>query len=632
MGTEDFEYVKILIEKGKFIYIVTDENFITETVNPYFTELTGYLPEEIVGKRSTEVLDPPDIRKRVESVLRELESRGKFKINENPIVTKSGEFKHILWYNVWDEKNRKHISIGIDITNLRETERVLRERNEYIFRLTREVKAYIRRTLVTEDGKEKTVYYTDSIENVSGYPSEYFLNKEFIPSEEAFLRRIIHPQDLPLFEKNTKEVLMKGKTLTQELRIVKKNGEIAWVYEYLTPVIEDGKVKELLGVGIDITRDKKREIELEEKNRELEFLLDTVNAYIFRVTLLPDGTSKVLFYSEGIKNVTGYTREEFFSGKISWEDIVYPPDREVHRREVEKKALKGIPGFVEYRIRKKDGTLIWVMDSIKPTVKEDGSVEVVGVCIDIDDRKKMEKESKALERLQVMGFISSNIAHIFNNILTGLVGYLSIIKLKFPSPSIEYETLMRIEKGMEKMVEINNRLLGYARLGKHREERLNVNLIIKDIIARFKQTAEVEGIDISVEFHPSPCEIKGDENQIRMIFKIIIEGLLEKLESGDSIGINTDVIELGEKDRIGKPYIVPGKYVKITVEDSGTSFTEEEIGKIFEPTVSPDIILSGKGLDFAAVYGVVKSHKGFVWVEAKKEKGNILTIYLPCIE
>ncbi len=632
MGTEDFEYVKILIEKGKFIYIVTDENFVTETVNPYFTELTGYLPEEIVGKRSTEVLDPPDIRKRVESVLRELESRGKFKINENPIVTKSGEFKHILWYNVWEEKNRKHISIGIDITNLRETERVLRERNEYIFRLTREVKAYIRRTLVTENGKEKTVYYTDSIENVSGYPSEYFLNKEFIPSEKSFLRRIIHPQDLPLFEKNTKEVLMKGKTLTQELRIVKKNGEIAWVYEYLTPVIEDGKVKELLGVGIDITRDKKREIELEEKNRELEFLLDTINAYIFRVTLLPDGTSKVLFYSEGIKNVTGYTREEFFSGKVRWEDIVYPPDREVHRREVEKKALKGIPGFVEYRIKRKDGTLIWVMDSIQPTVKEDGSVEVIGVCVNIDDRKKMEKESKALERLQVMGFISSNIAHIFNNILTGLVGYLSIIKLKFPSPSIEYETLMRIEKGIEKMVEINNRLLGYARLGKHREERLNVNLIIKDIITRFKQTAEVEGINISVKFHPAPCEIKGDENQIRMIFKIIIEGLLEKLESGDSIGINTDMIELGEKDRIGKPYIVPGKYVKITVEDNGPSFTEEEIGKIFEPTVSPDIIFSGKGLDFAAVYGVVKSHKGFVWVEAKKEKGNILTIYLPCIE
>ncbi len=631
MTVKDFEYIKLLIEKGKFIFIVSNKEFITEVVNPYFTELTGYRPEEIIGKKSTEMLDPPGIREKVEGILKELEARGRFQINENPIVTKDGEVKYILWHNVWDEVNEKHISIGIDITGLRKTEEELRKKDEYLLNLTSEAGAYIWRTLVTEDGKEKTVYYTDSIENVLGYPKEYFLDEDFIPYEDSFFRKIIHPDDLSSFEKEVSDAIKNKTPLRRELRVIKENGEIAWIYEYINPIIEDGKLKEFLGIGIDITENKKKQLEIEEKNRELEFLLNIINAYIFKVVLYPDGTYKTLFYSDGIKNVTGYEKEEFFSGKVKWEDIVHPADRDLHRREITEKALKGIPAYVEYRIKRKDGAVIWVLDSVQPIVKEDNTVEIIGVCIDIDERKRLEEERKKLEKLQTVGFIAGSMSHIFNNILTGILGYTSLMKLRTPPTSGEYTMLSHIEDGIERMVDINNRLLAYARLGKYRSEEVDLALMIKELTKEYKKIAEAKGIDLKLKFSSKPCKIKGDKNQLKMLFKILIEDFIERVNEGDCVKIMVDPYEITKKES-DAPHVSPGKYVKIVIEDNGPGMTEKELKGIFEPTASDDAIFFDKNLNFPAAYGVVKSHKGFIYIESQRDKGTKLTIYLPCIK
>ncbi len=629
MTVKDLEYVKILIEKGKFIFIVSNKDFTTEAVNPYFTELTGYRPEEIIGKKSTEVLDPPEIQEKVEGILKELETKGKFQINENPIVTKNGEVRHILWHNVWDEKNEKHISIGIDITELRKTEEELRKKDECLLNLTSEAGAYIWRTLITEDGKEKTIYYTDSIENILGYPKEFFLDRDFIFHKDAPFRKIVHPDDLPSFEKQAEEAIKNRQPLRQEIRIVKENGEIAWIYEYFRPIIENGKLREILGIGIDITENKKKQLEIEEKNRELEFLLNIINAYIFKVIFYPDGTYKTLFYSDGIKNVTGYDKEEFFSGKVKWEDIVYPADRGLHRREVEEKALEGIPGYVEYRIRRKDGRLIWVLDSIQPVPRKDGAVEVVGVCIDINERKRLEEERKVLEKLQTVGFIAGSMSHIFNNILTGILGYTSLMKLRVSPTSSEYSMLSHIEDGIERMVEINNRLLAYARLGKYKNEKLDLVFTLKEVLKEYKEIAEVKGIDLKVEFLSKLCKVKGDENQLRMLFRILMEDFMERVDQGNWIKITTTSSKITKKGEEA-PHIIPGRYIKIVIQDNGPEISEKELRGIFEPTTSDDAVFFDKNLNFPAAYGVVKSHEGFIYIESKKGKGTKLTIYLPC--
>ncbi len=624
--------LQLLMERGKFIYIISNKDFITEDVNPYFTELTGYSYEEIIGKNSIEVLDPEKVKPKVKHIVEELRNYGRFQINENPIFTKDGDIKHILWYNVWDDKEERYISIGVDITDLREKEKELKERDEYIFRLTSEAGAYIWRTLISEDGREKTVYYTDSVEKVLGYPKEFFLQEEFIAPEDAPFRKIVHPDDLEPFSKKVHKYLFKGQPVREEIRLIKKNGDIVWVYEYLRPILTNGKVREVLGIGVDITEKKEKELELERRNSELEFLLDSVDAYIFRVLIHKNGSHEVLYYSKGIERITGYKLREFQRGEISWEDIVYPPDREVHRREVENKAIKGIPALVEYRLRRKDGKIIWVLDSIKPIVKDEDNVEVVGVCMDIDDRKRAEEEKKTLEKLQTIGFISGSIAHLFNNILTGILGYTSLMKLRLSPSAGEYDMLSRIENGIDKIVDINNKLLAYARLGKYKNEEVDVGIIIKDVIKNFRKMAEIKGIDIVTDFVSHSCKVRGDENQIRMVFRIIIEELMEKLIDSDSIYIKTALSNITGDQSEKKPYIAPGKYIKITIRQTGIVLRKKELENIFDPSSSYGIILSRDALSYPAVYGVVKSHGGFIYIEPTKEGGTILTIYLPCSE
>ncbi len=629
MNRNMVRYIDLLLQKGKFIFIVSDEDFITETVNPYFTEITEYKPEEIIGKRSIDVLDPPEFRKDIKKALKELETKGKFRVNENPIVTKSGKIKHILWYNVWDKENKRHISIGVDITELRDTQEKLKEKDEYLRHLTSEAGAYIWRTLIDGD-REKTIYYTDSIENVLGYPKESFLDKDFVPHNKAFFRKIIHPEDLRDFEKSIEETLKKGEPLRKEVRVIKSNGEIIWLYEYMAPILKDDQVIEVVGIGIDITKSKQRELDLEEKTRELDFLLNTINAYIFRLFLHKNGKVDVLFYSNGIKNVTGYDREEFFNGKISWEKIVLPEDRELHRIEAEEKVFKGIPAFVEYRIKRKDGKIIWVMDSFYPILKENG-VDIVGVCMNIDERKRLEEEKRELEKLQAMGVIAGGTAHVFNNILTGILGYTSLLKMRFSPFTSEYKMLTNIENGIKNMSNINEKLLGYVRLGKYEEKEINLRKIIEEEVKELQKKTETKGhLTIHTHFSSFTCPvIIGDRKQLKTMFSILFETIIENNKNIEiSLGVpNFYNSEIKEEFLKRKQTLPKEKYLEIKIKVDIFKLEEEDFEGIFEPTLSPQIAFSDKGLNFPAIYGIVKSHGGFVYISTKK---NIINLYFPC--
>ena len=142
----------------------------------------------------------------------------------------------------------------------------------------------------------------------------------------------------------------------------------------------------------------------------------------------------------------------------------------------------------------------------------------------------------------------------------------------------------------------------------------------------------MKGIDIITDFIPHPCKVTGDENQIRMVFRIIIEELLEKLTDNDSIYIKTALLNITGEQPEKKPYIVPGKYIEIMIRQTGITLGEKELENIFDPSSSYGIILSRDALSYPAVYGVIKSHGGFIYIEPQKEGGTILTIYLPCFE
>lgn len=632
MNSSDLRFFKLLIERGKFIFIRSDKDFIVEDVNPYFTELTGYKREEILGKNSLEVLDPPGIREKVEYVLNKLRHGEGFEINENPIFTKNGEIKHILWYNVWDEENQKNISIGIDITDLREVQENLRRKDEYLIQLTNEAGAYLWRTLISPDGKEKTVYYTDSIEKILGYKKEILLDDEFVPHDEAFFRKIIYPEDYKEFSEDVENTLKKGKSVRKELRLIRKDGKIIWVYDFMKPIMVDNEIKEVIGIGIDITEKKEKELVLEEKNKEFEFLLDAINAYVFKgIYHKKEKVFHLLYYSKSVEKVTGYSLEEFESGKITWENIIYPPDREMHRKDVEDKVFKGMYATLEYRIIKRDGSIIWVLDSLQPMVREDGDIEVMGLCLDITERKRLEEKIRAIEKLKTLGLIGGGIAHVFNNILTGVLGYSSLLRLKLLPSTPEYLLLLRIEEGIEKMVDVNKKLLEYANIEKYRGETkgiIDINDIIKTVVKDIKSKRKGD-FNISLSLDDKICKIEGDEDQIKMALEFIVSNSLGLLPDNGGINISTSMVSDLELEKKGLD-IAPGRYVKIIFKDDGLPIVRDGFEGIFDPFSFPESVLSKEGITFPTIYGIIKSHEGTIYVDSKTPRGNEIIIYFPC--
>jgi two-component system cell cycle sensor histidine kinase/response regulator CckA len=258
-----------------------------------------------------------------------------------------------------------------------------------------------------------------------------------------------------------------------------------------------------------------------------------------------------------------------------------------------------------------------------------------GVLRDVSERKDAEAQKRTLEiqmqqaqKMESIGTLAGGIAHDFNNILMGIQGNASLMLLKTDSNHAFYEKLKNIEAYVENGTELTRQLLGFARRGKYHTIATDINSIIEKSASLFGRTKKE--IRIHKDLTPDVYTVEVDRGQIEQALLNLYVNAWQAMPEGGDLYLKTENVILDANFENIQPYKVEvGKYVKITVGDTGSGFDDETKKRIFEPFFTTKEMGRGTGLGLASVYGIIKSHGGYINVHSQKGEGATFAIYLP---
>ncbi len=381
----------------------------------------------------------------------------------------------------------------------------------------------------------------------------------------------------------------------------------------------EAKIKKL---EADIEQRIQTEKDLQALGEKHKLIFEKASEAIF---IIQDGVIK--FANRRTRGVLGYTNEELKTLLIS--EIVHPEDRErVVSRHVKKLNGQKAAGIHSFRILSKTGKEIWIEDTTVRVIWE-GKPATLNFVRNITKKKKLDAQLQFAAKLEAIGTLAGGIAHAFNNLMMGIQGHTSLLLYDIDFTHPHYESLKKIEKEIQDGAELTSQLMGYARKGRYRAGLINMNEIVENTSKTFGKMKRE--IIIHRELTQRPYDIEADQGQMeQMLLNLYINAADAMAGGGDLILQTQNVIHTDIKSKLYQP--MPGKYVRIRISDKGVGMDKQVQQRIFDPFFTTKRTGWGTGLGLASVYGIVKSHEGYVNVESKKGRGTTFYIYLPAAQ
>jgi two-component system cell cycle sensor histidine kinase/response regulator CckA len=292
------------------------------------------------------------------------------------------------------------------------------------------------------------------------------------------------------------------------------------------------------------------------------------------------------------------------------------------------KSLEEYRTIVDFEIQvtRKDGEKrdLIIMAKIYP---EDGYIE--GVMIDVTDKKRLETQLQQAQKMEAISTLAGGIAHDFNNLLMGIQGYISLMLNDLDPGHPYYYRLKRIEDQIKIGAELTSQLLGFARGGKYVVKPIDINELVKNSVHMFVHTKKE--ITIRETYEQDLWTVEADQRQIEQVLLNLYINAWQAMPGGGDLYLSTSNIILDKK--YAKHYKVkPGRYVKVSITDTGIGINETIRRRIFDPFFTTKKMGRGTGLGLASAYGIIKNHGGTINVYSEKGHGSTFNIYLPAIE
>ena len=247
---------------------------------------------------------------------------------------------------------------------------------------------------------------------------------------------------------------------------------------------------------------------------------------------------------------------------------------------------------------------------------------------EFNNKKRGELRDQAM-RLDAVSTLAGGIAHDFNNLLMGIQGNVSLIYLNTRLDHPNYKKLQSIEDSIEDGAEITRQILGFARGGKYHFKPVNLNDLVKKTVTMFGSSRHE--IRIKGEYQENLYTVKADQIQIEQVLFSLFTNAWEAMPDGGNIDIKAENIVFNHKNVLssGAP---AGRYVQITVKDTGAGMDKVVRQRMFEPYFTTKERGRGTGLGLAATFGIIKGHGGIIRVESEKGKGTAVILCLPALK
>jgi PAS domain S-box-containing protein len=374
----------------------------------------------------------------------------------------------------------------------------------------------------------------------------------------------------------------------------------------------------------DITARKSAEQKLVTSEEKYRQLVQFSNDAIY---LLYD--KKFELINEKFKEMLNVTEEYVNRPDFNLMELVAPKSRPL----IEERNLKLAKGEqlspkYLFTALSTDGKEIEVEASVTYLKYKEG-IAVQGMLRDISERKNIEEKLRQAQKMEAIGTLAGGIAHDFNNILMGIQGRASLLLLQPDLPSNVVDHLKGIEEYVKSATDLTGQLLGFARGGKYQVKALNINELLKKSAMMFGRTKKE--IKIYEKYQKDIWIVAVDAGQIEQVFLNLFVNAWQAMPKGGTLYLQTENMDVGQQET-ETLQIKSGRYVKITVTDTGIGMDEGTRQRIFDPFFTTKEMKRGTGLGLATVYGIIKNHAGYITVFSEKGKGTTFNIFLPASE
>lgn len=345
------------------------------------------------------------------------------------------------------------------------------------------------------------------------------------------------------------------------------------------------------------------------------------------------------FVSDHLERVLGYSAQEWMSNKDCWVESIHPDDRESAVAYCINSTQEGRDHVLEYRAVTKTGEIVWLKDIVRVVKDSDGKPRLLrGVMVDITESRKAEEERAHLvtqlqqsQKLEAIGTLAGGIAHDFNNLLAGIMGYADIIvQGEDLEPDIRKAGEV-ILQASTRASQLTKQLLGFARKGKHQSVRISLSDSVDEVADLLSRTIHPD-VKINRAYSPGAFAVKGDPDQIYQMILNLAVNARDAMPAGGDLTFGIETVELDDEYCLHHVYARPGKYVKLSIRDTGEGMPHEVRDRIFEPFFTTKAPGKGTGMGLAMVYGIIKNHGGTIEVYSEQGMGTMFGVYLPLAE
>ena len=460
------------------------------------------------------------------------------------------------------------------------------------------------------------LYANDAFYKMTGYTPE-----EVVGRSLHYLRG---PGSDPSTLNQIRGALSASHSLRVELQNYRKDGTPFWVDLSLVPVPDPaGGAAHWVMIQRDITDRKRAEEALQRSEGLFRGIFENTTAGV----TLTDRSGRFVSCNPAFAAMTGRTVDELLT--LTPEDITHPED---WRAQVPLMAEIHAGMRDRFHLSKRyvwpNGDFVWAELSYVVVKGPTGQFEYgLGVSMNVNERRRLEDQLRQAQKMEVIGQMAGGVAHDFNNLLTAVLGNLALVNLPESDPN--RALLASVEQAAIRAADLTGKLLGYARRNQLVFAPINPADAFNEVVGLLHRTLDPR-VQLVVNVAENCDPVHADPTLLNQALMNLCLNSRDAMPGGGTLTLTAETVDVSTTDATRYPGDSrPGRFVRLTVEDTGEGMTEDVQARIFEPFFTTKGQGKGTGLGLPMVQGIVKQHRGWVTCVSAPGAGARLDLYLP---
>jgi PAS domain S-box-containing protein len=422
--------------------------------------------------------------------------------------------------------------------------------------------------------------------------------------------------------------LSAGQTIAFEKRYVRKDGSVVWASVTAAPVRnESGELRYAIGIIEDVTARRRAEQELLEGTERYAALIETARDAFVSI----DEQSVIVDWNRQAERIFGWPREEAIGRKMP--DLIMPPEhRQAHMNGLQRFLETGeavlMDSPLELTARRRDGSAFPLELTVWPTRTGD-TYHFNAFARDLTEQRALEEQLQQAQKMEAIGRLAGGVAHDFNNLLLAIRGYSELALGDLDGENAEAKrSIERIGEAADRAAALTASLLAFGRRQVLQPRPTDLNHLVSNLEDMIKPFLG-ERIELATRLGPGLGRVEVDPVRMEQAILNLTINARDAMNGSGRLTIETAAVEHRGRVRDGLP-LAPGRYVMLTVTDTGSGMDEETKGRIFDPFFTTKE--EGSGLGLSTVYGFVEQSEGSIAVQSELGKGTIFLLYFPEVD